>query len=112
MASTGARHLILDGTVEPAAAPVISLMQEDVSNPANGISDQLPSGSILVGHPSPSALRMLSEQVGYRVEFVDWLPILQVHRGARGAPQRLPSSEDPLSDYAFGSRVTALATRA
>lgn len=112
MASTGARHLILDGTVEPSDRPLIALMQEGVEDHANGISDAgVRGGSILVGHPSPPALRMLCEQVGYRLEFVDWRRILTDMGEAGHAPQRLPSEAHPLDDYAFGSRVTGLATR-
>ncbi|WP_165842788.1 class I SAM-dependent methyltransferase [Phenylobacterium deserti] len=112
MASTGARHLILDGTVEPTDAPVIALMQEDISHHANGTSAEgVIGGQILVGHPSPSALGLLCEQVGFSFALVDWGPILQKLRPEAEPLRRLPSAGDPLADYAYGSRVTGLATR-
>lgn len=110
IASTGARHVILDGMVHPSEDLVIRMLAEPVDDDANGASTAGEfDGKVLVGHPTKNALALMLRHFGYECAFFDWAD-LQRTRGvvAEDAPQ---SASNPVGDYAFGRRVTALATR-
>lgn len=111
IASTGARHVILDGMVEPGDDMVIRVYAEPTDNHANGVADAgVVNGQVLVGHPSRPVLSSMLRHFGYGCAFFDWANLL--HESGQSFDISQPHSEtNPLGDYARGARATALATR-
>jgi len=111
LASTGARHVILDGMVEPGDADVIRVYAEPVENDANGASSAgIHEGRILVGHPTVMVLLRMLEHHGYRGRVFDWTGLL-AERGIVADVTRPHSAANPVGDYARGARATIIAER-
>ena len=111
LASTGARHLILDGMVEPGDADVIRVYAEPVENDANGASSAgIHEGRILVGHPTVRVLLQMLQHYGYRGQVFDWTGLLAT-RGVIADVTRHHSASNPVGDYARGARATIIAER-
>lgn len=109
MASTGARHLILDGRVSSSRAPIIEYKEELIRSEATGfISGR--NQRMLVGAPSAAFLRLAGDIYSYEIEEFDWGSFLCA-RGIEGEPGFPQSKQRPMNDYALGQRSTFLATR-
>ena len=111
LASTCARHLILDGMVEPGDADIIRVYAEAVENDANGASSAgIHEGRILVGHPTVKVLLRMLEYYGYRGRVFDWAGLLEA-RGIAADVTRPHGFSNPVGDYARGARATIIAHR-
>jgi hypothetical protein len=111
MGSTGAKHLILDGMVEPGDEQIIRVYAEDVALNANGLSDVgIQNGNILVGHPSTAVLRLMLEHIGYDCAFYDWRHLIEL-RGISYDIMSPHGPDNPLGDYARGARATVVGKR-
>jgi len=111
LASTGARHLILDGMVEPGDASVIRVYAEPVENDANGSTQAgLFDGKILVGHPSVSVLIQMLRHYGYEGMVFDWQALI-ASRGVNADTSRGHDASNPVGDYARRARATIVARR-
>jgi SAM-dependent methyltransferase len=95
----GARYIIIDTSISPAAEPLIALQSEAVSDTRNAV-DYGDTGHerVLVGQPSKSGLLAMLDYAGYRADFFDWS-----NNGV--------ADWTDLPDYAARLRVTARATQ-
>jgi hypothetical protein len=111
LASTGARHLILDGMVEPGNADIVRVYAEAVENDANGASNAgIHEGRILVGHPTVKVLLRMLEHHGYRGRVFDWIGLLEA-RNVAADVTRPHGPSNPVGDYARGARATIIVQR-
>lgn len=111
LASTGARHLILDGMVEPGDADVIRVYAEPVSSDANGASDAgVYQENILVGHPTVSVLISMLKHHGYTGHVFNWSNLL-FERSVVADQAQQHGETNPVGDYARGARATIIAER-
>jgi protein-L-isoaspartate O-methyltransferase len=105
IASTGARHLIIDSTVSTRTKPIIELKHDKSTHESAAAVDDFTHGlHVLVGLPSVTAIEYLAASYGF-TEFrrVDWAGLLAAH-GKLGENRSV-------RDYKEGKRVTLLAER-
>jgi hypothetical protein len=111
MISTGASAIIVDSMVATGDGMGIEIRAEEVDNPANGYSRTGErAGTVLIGYPTLPALSLMFSHYGFAVEYVDWNALLAEH-GVDASASRYNGPENPVADYAFGERATALAYR-
>lgn len=111
MASTGARHFIIDTNIAEGDGLTVQLCSEAVDEPANGTTAVgVRDGKMLVGHPTIPALERMLHHFGYRVEAFDWLALLK-ERAIEVRLDEHQSADNPVVDYARSQRATLLATR-
>ncbi len=63
------KHIIIDTAVTPSPQPLAILKLEDASSISSGLSDR---PQALVSIPSQSAIQLILEHGGYRVDSYDW----------------------------------------
>jgi hypothetical protein len=95
---TGARHVILDTNILPAAdnpmnIPLVKLFKEKTNHEANAFGEE---EMAVVGHPSREAVSLIFSQHGFTATEFDWTPY-------RGSPN--------LKDYNEDRRTTFVLSR-
>lgn len=111
LASTSARHLILDGAVEPADDDVIRIYAEESARDANGAAETgVHEGRVLVGYPTVKVLSLMLRHFGYKAVVYDWSGLIAA-RGVATDLAKPPSAENPVGDYARKARATIVAER-
>jgi hypothetical protein len=94
VSETGASVVILDTRILPGdEGALIRLVEENPTNEASGIGD---SETIIVGHPSRAAIKMIFGRFGFSVEEVDW---------------SAQPKDNALQDYNSGNRSTFVLQR-
>jgi Methyltransferase domain len=95
VSETGARVIILDTCILPGdEGALIRLVEESTAGEGAGIGG---SETIVVGHPSRAAIKMIFGRFGFSVEEVDW--------------SAYPEDQTALHDYNSGNRSTFVLKR-
>ena len=111
LASTSARHLILDGAVEPGDEDIIRIYAEDSARDANGATEAgVHEGRVLVGYPTVKVLSLMLKHFGYKAAVYDWSSLIAA-RGVTADHNKPPSADNPVGDYARKARATIVAER-
>ena len=98
-------QMVIDTAVSSGRNPTIQLYAENTEIAGNGLGDG--AGTVIVGHPSESALSFALEHYGYSATVYRW--------GEAGADvdsrSTIPTRSAPLRDYQMGRRVLIIADR-
>ena len=107
---TQAKLVIIDTGISKLEGNFLEIRQDVVDHPAMGHSDTgVVGGKILVGRPTKGAVCMMLSHFGYEVTIVDWADLIK-RTGAKVAMGKPIGANNPLKDYANGTRTTFKAT--
>ena len=111
ISQTGAGTIVIDTMLSDYPGCLTVLLPERADQPANGLDETgVRDNRILVGHPTPSAVRLMLEHFGYSVRRIDWQALI-TRLGITPDHNRMQSASNPVGDYARGLRGTFIATR-